>query len=209
MKNTRPRFAVSTAMVIAILIGAAVSAYAQAAIKTDNGYLFIYNGDSKSFTLTIEGNEVKTLESSQPMFVVDGRVLQILTVPVANFAEGKKLGEAELLETHKIWETDYLGQEMYKSKLNVETQSLNVGERKALFWGFARPAMNLEYNRDYFLTMIMGDYLLALGSSLTPKENKADAQKFLSAVAQTIKVSDKPFDIEKLANEIRNAPSKP
>jgi hypothetical protein len=207
-RNLHKRFSALTAAAIMILFCSVVSAFAQAAIKTDKGYLFVYNDKSKSFTLDIVGKEIKTLESSQPMFAIDGRVLQILIVPVANFAEGKTLGEAELLETHRIWETDYLGQEMYKKKLTVESQSLNLGERKSLFWGFTRPSMNQEFDRDYFLTMIVGDYLLALGSPLTPKDSKTDAQKFLSDVAKTIKLSDKPYDIEKLAAEIRNATGK-
>jgi hypothetical protein len=192
------------AAVIASLLVFATAAFSQAAIKTKNGFLFVNNDSDKSFTLEISGKEVKTLESEQPMFSVDGRLLQILVVPKTDFVKNDaKMSDEQLLEAHKTWESDYLTQEIFETKLSVESENVVFGDRKALFWGFVRPKHNEYYKNDYFLTTIIGSNLLALGSPIEGKQTKADAQKFLTDLMKTLKVSDKPFDIEKLSEEIR------
>lgn len=181
-----------------------LNAFSQALIKTDEGVLFINNDAEKSFTFEITGKEVKPLESQQPMFSVDGKLLQILIVSISNFADSKKKQtDEELLEAHKIWESDYLATELYKKKLTLETEKIASDGRQLLFWGFTRPSYNEQFSRDYFLTTIIGKYLVGFGSPISESENKTDTKSFLLKIAKTLKVSDKPFDIEKLSDEIK------
>lgn len=195
--------------VILTLIFAAMNTFSQAAIKTDEGFLFVNNGDKKSFTLEIKGKVVNTMESSVPMFMVDGKLLQILIVPLTNFTDqAKGKTDEQILEMHKVWESDFLGKEVYLKTLPVETERMSFAERKSLFWGFVRPSKNKEFDGDYFMTTILGDYLLAVGSSTTKTYKKDDAKKFLSDLVKTMNVSDKEFDIEKMASEIKEKPNK-
>lgn len=190
---------------IVLMLFSVLSVFPQSsAIKTDKGFLFIHNGDKKSFTIEIVGKEIKPLQSETPMFTVDGNVLQILTVPITNFTNNSKgKTDEELLEMHKVWESDYLGNEAYKTKLTLETQKMTFGQTKALFWGFKRPSMNQQFDGDYFLTTIIGNDLIGIGSSTDAKVKKAEIQTFLESIMQSLKVSDKPFDIEKLSEQIR------
>lgn len=179
--------------------------FSQAVIKTDNGMLFINNGEDKSFIFEITGKEVKTLKSETPMFSVDGTILQILIVPLSNFSDDKKkLTDGELLETHKIWESDYLAKEMYGKKLTLDSEKLTLDTRNFLFWGFTRPSYNQQFARDYFLTTVIGKNLLGLGSPMKESENKADVKKMMVEMVKTLRVSDKEFDVEKIADEIKN-----
>lgn len=188
-----------------ILLVLTFTSYSQAVIKTGKGFLFINNGNKdKSFTLEINGKEVKTLKSSSPLFQVDGKILQILIVPLTNFTEkSKNKTDEELLDMHKTWESNYLSEEIYKKKLMLEVEKISFGERKALFWGFSRPSKNQQFDRDYFLTTIVGNHVVGVGSSLSPKDKKADIQQFLENIMKTLKPSDKNFDIDKLADEIK------
>lgn len=196
--------------VLLILLASAINSFAQAVIKLEDGFLFINNEKDKSFTLEIKGKDVKALESSVPMFMVDGKILQILIVPKGNFlTNDKRISGDALLEAHKLWETEYLGTEVYKTKLTLESDKLSFGERKALFWGFTHPNSNQQFDRDYFLTTSMNSYLLGLSSPATPKQSKADTEKFLSDLMKTLVVSDKPFDVTKLADEIQLKVDKP
>ena len=200
-----PKLRLLFLLTAAVFLLSAAPAFGQASIKTANGFLFVNNDASKSFTLEVSGGEVKPLQHSQPMFQVDGRLLQILTVKKTGFAPqaGNKSDE-ELLDLHKIWESDYLGQEVFKQKLAVEAEKLDVAGRRALFWSFARPIHNQQIGHDCFLSTIVGDYALVLSSPLPLKGDKAATQKFLVDVLKTIKLADKTFDIEKLAAEIKN-----
>jgi hypothetical protein len=179
-----------------------ITTFSQAAIKTENGYLFIKNGKDKSFTIEITGKEVTSVKSPNPTFLVDGRIVQILSVPLTNFTN-KKMSDEELLEAHKIWETDYLGDEVFKKKLTVETEKVSNADRKLLFWYFTRPNVIKQYDRDVYMTTIIGNSLLGVSSPIEPAVKIADVQKLFLDIMKSLKVSDKPFDIAKLAEDIK------
>lgn len=175
-----------------------------AAIKTDKGILFVHNGEKKSFTVEIVGKKVKTVRNPNPLFTVDGNSLRILNLPFTNFTynpEGKT--HEELLELHKIWESDYLSKEFFKAKLTIETRKMNFGKTKAIFWNFKRPSVNQEFDADYFLTTIIGDHLIGFVLASGTKMKKAQAQTFLGSLMKSLKISDKPYDIDKLSEQFR------
>lgn len=179
----------------------------QLSIKTQNGFLFIDNNEDKSFSLEVAGEKVETRESAGvPMFVIDGMLMQILSVPLENFApKDSKLSEEQLLEEHKKWESDFLGSEVYGEKLKVISEKVRFGERNALFWGFTRPGSNKQFKQDYFLTTVVGKSLVAIGSPLEEKDSVEAVKKALSQIMATLKVSDKPFDIKKLSESFRKS----
>ncbi len=178
-------------------------------IKTKAGYLFINNGKDKSFSIEINAKGVEPATGVEvPMFIINDEPVQILTVPLTNFAaKDNKLSDAQLLENHKIWESEYLGDEVYQSKLKVTSEKVLIGKRDFLFWGFVRPKFNTEYKQDYFITTILGNYLLAIGTT-TKADKMENSKKTLTEIMNTLKVSDKPFDINKLSESIRNSQDK-
>ncbi|HVE56565.1 MAG TPA: hypothetical protein VNB22_07035, partial [Pyrinomonadaceae bacterium] len=102
----------------------------------------------------------------------------------------------------KVWESDYRRQ-AFKTKFEIKTEPVTVKGFKALFWGYARPLANEEYDRDYLLTKVIGKEVLALNTSLYIGEKLADYQKFLVETLSTLKISDEPFDVQKLTEEFR------
>jgi hypothetical protein len=163
-------------LTIAMFCVFSVSVFSQAAIKTENGYLFINNGKEKSFTVEVTGKNVKTVKNENPTFSIDDRILQLLTVANKNFTD-KQLGEDELLEAHKVWESDYLATEVFKKKLTVEAEKVTVNDRKTLFWIIKRPAYTEEFDRDVYMTTIIGNSVFGLSSPIEPETKKADMQK--------------------------------
>lgn len=183
--------------------------FGKASIKTNYGYLFISNTKEKSFTFEIRGKDVKPMTGgNNPMFTVDGKFFQVVIADTKNFVpDGKKLNEMEILELHKIWESDYLS-EVYGKKLELIIEKVSVKDFTTMFWGFERPMPNQKIDRDYFLTKVVGKNVLVLSSSLNVGEKVSDYQKFLVEMMETLKISDEPFDITKLAEEIRKEASK-
>ena len=177
--------------------------YGRLSIKTDYGYLFISNTTEKSYTFEIRGKDIEEIKGgSHPTFVVDEKLLQIIQVDKKAFVSGnEKLTEEEILEKHKVWESDYLSGEFGK-KLDLKIEKVIVKDFKTMFWGFQRPIANTEYDRDYLLTKVVGNNILALNVSLYVGDKLSDYQKFLVETLGTLKISDKPFDIKKLSEEI-------
>lgn len=186
-----------------------VVAIPTASIKTADGYLYIYNTPVRSIMIELKGKEVTPAKNTDlPMFFVDGKLVQIITVDTQSFAAGKPgAGIDETLEAHKIWESDYLS-EQYRQKLKLDSEKVAIGDVKALFWGFKRPGSNQSFDRDYFLTTVFGIKLLALSSPIKPSESLAEYRSLLTQIMSTLKVSSQPFDILKIAEDIKNSSKK-
>ncbi len=206
------RFAV--AAMIVCLLSPVISAqkaktYGKLSIKTAYGYLFISNTSEKSFTLEIRGKEVEAIkEGNNPTFIVDEKLLQIVQADTKAFVSANaKLTEEQILEKDKIWESEYLSG-AFKKKLELKTEKVTVKDFKTMFWGYTRPSMNEEYDRDYLLTKVVGKEVLALSSSLFIGEKLPDYQNFLADTLATLKISDEPFDIQKLTEEFRKEAEK-
>lgn len=173
------------------------------AIKTKDGFLFGNNTEEKSFTVEIKGKTVKQINGENPTFNVDGKIVQILIVGVEKFVPyGKKLNEDETLEQHKTWEVDYLSGE-YGLKLKTESEKVNLNNRKTLFWGFSRPKFNDTFDRDFFLTTLVGNDLVGFSVAAEPSDEKSQIKKLLTETLASIKVSEQPFDVKKLSEDIR------
>jgi hypothetical protein len=178
-------------------------------IKTADGYLFVNNSDDRSFTFEIKGKEVQPMKNdNNPTFTIDDRILQVVLVDTKNFiTDQKKRSPEEILDLHKTWESDYLG-EAYGKAPKIESEAVSLKDLKALFWGFKREKYNQEYVSDYFLTTLVGDSVLAISSPLKASQTASDSKKYFISTLETLKISDKPFDVNKLADDIRKGGSK-
>lgn len=179
-----------------------------AAIKTDAGLLLVWNGRGLNFTLAIKGTEVKSLnESENPIFDVDGKVLQIQVVEIESFAPGareKKLDDRAILAAHRDWEAKYL-ESLFKSKLTVQAFNLKLSNGSdASIWQFDMPeSMNADAKKQVYLTIVSKDQVLLLNSVATAATSDSEARKFLTDTIATLKLSPTPIDEKKLAESIR------
>lgn len=187
-----------------VLLSAVVGLSQTSVIITPDGAIVIQNGVSKPFMLRLKGKSVIPQKTEKPAFIVDDEVLQLVFPTVADVgADAAKDGEEAILRKHMVWESDYLGDEIFKKKLNVVSEKVMVGDRVALFWGFDRPSYNEENKADYFLTTIVGTNIVALQNPVPIDGTKEASKKFLTAILATIKVSDKEFDVMKISEQLR------
>lgn len=205
MKIKRLMFAAAMIFLLSLMISAQQKkTYGKVSIKTAYGYLFISNSSEKSFTLEIRGKEIEVInEGNNRMFFVDEKLLNIVQADTKAFVSAnEKLTEDQILEKHKVWESEFRSQ-AFKTKLELKTEQVTVKDFKTMFWGYARPLANEEYDRDYLLTKVVGKEVLALNTSLYIGDKLPDYQKFLVETLSTLKVSDEPFDVQKLTEEFR------
>ena len=192
-------------LLIAVLMCSALALFAQhASIKTADGYLHVFNGSPKSFTLEISGKTVQTHKvAGNPAFTIDGRLVQVLVVPRANFDPDRKAKNEEILAAHQRWEFEYLKKDIFESDLKADIESITLGERPAIFWSFVRPKYKTEFDRDSFLITRFADGIVGLSSPVKIGDELSGSRDRLSKILRTVRFSDKPFDIQKLAESIR------
>ena len=198
---------------ISLLLGLCLNApiVAQArlgptAIKISDGHTMLtINSEVDSLLLELKGQKVELKATSNvPIFNIDGKLVQIVTAEIGNFVTGaERPADSGILEKHKVWESDYASEHF--GKLQVESEALSVNNTASLFWGFKRTKLNESYDRDYFLTRVVGKNVLVLSSPLKPGESVAEYKTFLVRVMETLRLSDKPIDIVKIAEDVRKS----
>jgi hypothetical protein len=182
--------------------------YGSGAIKTEYGFLHVWNEEPDNYyTLEIRGKDIKRKSAEQIMFNVDGKMLQILTIPIEKFLgdpKNIKLNERAILNAHQDWEFKYL-EETYKEKLTKQSswQKRESGG-EALSWDTNVPASaKSNVTKQVFLTAVKGNYVLMLGGVVTGDVEESAARKLLTDTLATLKPSDKPIDLTKLSEAIK------
>jgi hypothetical protein len=143
--------------------------------------------------------------------VIDGKLVQVVSVPNENYWKPKKDSQKtptddELLESHKIWESDYLGGEL-GAKLSVKSEVFEIErKRKVMFWTFPMPKeLNSDYSHQVFLTTLIDKDILGLNASPTKDDEQKMYREYLIEAMNTLKVSEKPFNIKQLRALLQKA----
>ncbi len=191
------------AISLAFLFTVAAAAQ-QFSIKTDYGFLFVQNDPVRSYTIEIRGKSVKAETSSEnPAFTIDGMLVQIVFADTKDFGTPVKgLSDEKILDIHRKWETDYLSGP-FEAQLKVTSEFKTVGGRSTNLWSFTRPKYNEEFDRDCFMTAVVGSHVMGLSSPVTKGEKLDRYTNLLTEIVSTMRLSDKPFDIDELASKFR------
>jgi hypothetical protein len=180
-----------------------------AAIKIDDGLLFVWNVKEAHFTLALKGKEIKPLDDPNHIFFsVDGMVFQIQMASLNEFAKdakARKLDDRAVLAAHRQWEVAYL-EDLLKTKLTISNFNVRLTNgNDASLWQFDMPASaNAEATKQIYLTAVSQDYVLLLNVAVTPTVSEEAARKYLLDTMATVKTSATTIDVQKLAAAIRN-----
>jgi len=179
-----------------------------AAIKIDEGLLFVWNVKEAHFTMAIKGKDIKPLNDPDHIFFrVDGMVFQLQMAAIGEFARDaaeKKLDDRAILAAHRDWEVKFL-EDLLKSKLNVRTFNVKLSNgADASLWQFDMPATaNSEASKQIYLTSVNKNYVLLLNIALTSGVTEENSRKYLLETMASLKKSSDTIDVQKLAESIR------
>lgn len=185
--------------------------FGSGAIKTQYGFMLVWNAPNNHYTLQIKGKNVRQTSTERVQFNVDGMFLQVLTSPIKDFLENPKnqtLEERAILEAHRNWELKFMEGD-YKEKLKVDSswEKLSNG-KEALVWQIEVPASaRSNVRKQISLTLVKGGYVLMLGGIVTDTIEESASRRLLLEAAETLKPSDKPIDLRKLQDSIRKEAS--
>ena len=177
-------------------------------LKTKNGFLLVQNFEKTSFTVEFKGEKIQQLSADHPNFVIDDKLIQVINVPVENFWKPKENLKTDptseqLLEAHKTWESDYLG-EALKTKLSVISEIFEIAsKRKVMFWSFPMPkTVETPFLHQLFLTTIIGKEVWGINTSPETAETQKSYRDYITQSINTLKTSDKPFNIKELSENL-------
>ena len=178
------------------------------AIKTDDGYLVVWNQPDLHFTVLIKGKNIQPLGDTEHVFFnVDGMIVQVQLALISEFApdaKAKRLDEKGILTAHRDWESKYL-EGLLSSKLKLQSfnAKLSTGGDASL-WQFDMPeGMNAEARKQLYLTTVRGNYVVLLNAAATTSISEETARKFLLDTMATLKISPTSIDVKKLSESIR------
>jgi hypothetical protein len=180
-----------------------------AAIRSDDGIVFVWNVKDTHFTLAIKGKEIKPLNDPEHIFFsVDGMVFQVQMVAISEFAPNareKKLDDKAILAAHRDWESKFL-EDLLKTKLNVRTFNVRLTDgRDASLWQYDMPVgTNADAKQQVYLTAVNGENVLLLNIAVTSGITEETARKYLLDTMATLKSSPAVIDVQKLADAVRS-----
>ncbi|MEM6723869.1 MAG: toxin-antitoxin system YwqK family antitoxin [Bacteroidota bacterium] len=177
--------------------------FRNAGIRTSEGFEQVYNQMGTHYQVSVHGDEVNTVNSWNVAFTVDGKYLQMLSVPVESFsnelADPKQILQALKSREIKNAEADL------KQALDVESKMGQLDNQLDwLFWSFENPNAGDAGRRvlqEQFLGLYLGGEVLLLSSVVTDQDRPDQIEAFLVKIAKGVQRSEEPIDI----NSIRNA----
>ena len=178
------------------------------AIKTDDGFLLVWNRPDLHFTILIKGKDIKPLNDTEHIFFnVDGMVFQVQLAALREFAPDaieKKLDDKYILAAHREWEAKYIETLLGKPlKVQVFSARLSSGSDASLWQFDMPPGTNADARKQVYLTVVSKPYVLLLNSAVTATVSEDTARKFLLETMATLKVSAAPINVKKLSETIR------
>jgi len=73
----------------------------------------------------------------------------------------------------------------------------------ALLWSYDMPAdVKADAKKQVFLTTIHNEFVVVLNSAVTDMTKEEEIKQLLTKTLETMKVSPKPFDVEKLRDAV-------
>jgi len=178
-----------------------------AAIRTPAGAILVWNQADNYFTLDISGKDVLPNNSTDDVvFKVDGLLLQIQAAAFSEiFKESSAKGKTAeaILLAHKDWEAEYAAG-VFGKKLHVQMSPLKLKNgNDALLWSYDMPAdVKADAKKQVFLTTIHNEFVVVLNSAVTDMTKEEEIKQLLTKTLETMKVSPKPFDVEKLRDAV-------
>ena len=178
-----------------------------AAVKTNDGYIVVWNQPGIHFTLELKGKNVSPINSAPAgtiAFNIDGVVLQVQSAAISDFAKNakkQKLSDQAILEAHRDWESQYQ-QQAVGTKLNVSSspQQLSSGSQ-ALLWKFDMPKP--KSGEQMYLTTVSGSQVIILNAFVPRKPAESGVQRLLLDTMSTVKPSQRPIDLLKVQQSVR------
>ena len=173
----------TTPLITILLLTITTHAFAQYEVrKSTDGFSVISKVRGRTYTVNVPGKDIKTYgadSADHPYLMVDGRFLQVLSVPLAEFHGSASAGDEAALKQQMQYETTYWHADAVQPKI----RKLPSG-RTILLW-----SMTAQGKRQVFCTIRSGSYVVVLGSAVEGGHSIGELQEWLMRIAGSLHAS--------------------
>ncbi|HEY2800403.1 MAG TPA: hypothetical protein VGI85_07405 [Chthoniobacterales bacterium] len=169
------------AQLIALLFLAVVTpAIAQYEVRTSSdGFAVVSKVRGRTYTVDVPGKGIKTYganSADHPYLMVDGRFLQVLSVPLAEFHASASASDEAVLKQQMKYESSF----WHVAAVQPQIRKLPSG-RIVLLW-----SLNAQGKRQIFCTTRFGSYVVVLGSAVEGDHSIKELQSWLMRIAGSL-----------------------
>lgn len=172
-----------TRLVVLLLIALVSRASAQYEVrKSANGYDVVSKVPGRAFTVNVPGKDLTPYgadSADHPYLMVDGRFLQVLSVPLAEFHGTASASDEAVLRQQMHYESDYWHAPADQPRVRKPAPG-----RTALVW-----SLTVQGKHQIFCTIRNGNYVVILGSAVEGGHTIAELQRWLIRIASSLHAS--------------------
>ncbi len=177
--------------------------YRSGNIRVKDGYAQVYNTPESFFQVNVSGDKVIHMNSSDIIYVVDDKYLQLLNYPIKKYFE-RDFPEAEeeaILNFYFEKESQYI-REKTAFDIKAEKELLTTANgKKYLYWHFVSPSSQDEKQTDrtvqeeHYITMICNQEILNLYTMTTKKDTPTQNLQLLKKIAESVHIQSERIDL--------------
>ena len=186
--------------------------YRSGNIRSNSGFMEVYNDKDSYFMIHITGDEVSPREADTPTYAVDGDMLQLYSKPIEAFLPDvsveKGLSEKEILEKSIAYEVGFIEKMTEQSiEPNINFKQNNKGQTFA-HWFFRSPSADDEKQKartvqeEHYISFVCNKKILNLYSVVTNSDTKDEIEKLLFRQANNLEVKNDKIELNALAKKL-------
>lgn len=178
-----------------------------ALLQTNYGALILFNGQTNSFSLKVEGQSVKPMD--KPNFIMADSVLfQSTAIPFTeqkDFANLTADEKKDLLLNYRLYEKEYVEAQLH-IRLKETVEFVDVKGQPFLYWSFKMPPDNTSVAQQVYLITICYDQIVVLNAPIPQGKPEAPVKDLFLRIAKTLELNTgHTDDINKLYYALRPA----
>ena len=171
-----------TRLITILLLTITMHAFAQYEVrKSADGFSVISKVRGRTFTVDVPGKNLTPYgadSADHPYLMVDGRFLQVLSVPISEFHASISAGDEAVLKQQMQYETTY----WHADAVRPQVRKLPSG-RTVMLWSVA------AQKRQVFCTIRSGSYVVVLGSAVEGGHTVGELQRWLMQIASSLRAT--------------------
>ncbi len=172
-------------------------------IKSESGFLFVFNDSQESFLVEIKGKKFIDVEPEELIFSIDGQIVQFTVVPLKEFFEENL--NSDTLQQHFDYEFDFI-KKNFKVSAKPIIQRSKFG-RKVYYWELDRDLSHSDTSsetivRQLFATTNIDSFVIMISSPITRSNDYKQCRKKIVEALKNIKFQKGKYDLEALRDSL-------
>ncbi len=167
------------------------------ALKSKCGMIVIWNKSEPFFKMEVCGESISSFGDNEVVFKVDGIAFEVLTTSIEPFWKNKKTEtQIQILQEHKIWESNYLNEFTGQKLILKEKITKAKDGNDILIWEalpFSKPLP--EGSSRIYLTRYRNGRVIALSSTVSSPDEKNRTEQLLLDAISDLDIHSQKIDI--------------